>query len=222
MPKSAYKMPLVFVACPYDEKKFKFSAFKKELETLPLSLTYANTTLETKQLLDKIKRLIRVADFSFFDLSMWNSNVALELGLADGIKTDYYILVNGKLDKDVPSDIKGIQRIHYSSLNGAHDSLRDQVMQYFFKKKYPLTRDFWRKISRHRNAAKMVDFGLRVLSFLRDHDAVSSSEFAALAKGLRLRAPDRTVSIDALVELRAMSKSRRIDEYQLRKDIYKR
>ena len=128
MSRIAYKMPSVFLACPYDEKKFKFGQFKRELDLLPMQVVLANTTLETTHLLDKIKRLIKSVDFSFFDLSMWNPNVSLELGVAAGLTKDYYILVNSKLEKDVPSDIKGIQRIQYSKLNGASDGLQEQII----------------------------------------------------------------------------------------------
>lgn len=190
MAKSVYKMPSVFIACPYDDSKFKFSSFKAELQTLPFVVEFANTTLETKHLLDKIKRLIKAADFSFFDLSMWNPNVSLELGLADGISASYYILINKKLDKNVPSDIQGIQRIVYSSLKNSSDSLRYQLIQYFFKKSYPITRDLWGKLSRHNKSDKLFDLGLRILAFLRDHNAISLQESKEISKGLNLRTND--------------------------------
>ncbi|WP_376705725.1 hypothetical protein RQ479_15340 [Mesorhizobium sp. ISC25] len=52
-----------------------------------------------------------------FDITEWNPNVALELGIAIGLSKRYFILLNPKLDQnqDVPSDIKGIDRVQYLS-----------------------------------------------------------------------------------------------------------
>ncbi len=222
MSRSPYKMPSVFVACPYDEKKFKFSSFKKELASLPFSIEYADTNLETKHLMEKIKRLIKAADFSFFDLSSWNPNVALELGLAEGVKSSYYILVNSKMNKDVPSDIKGIQRIEYSSLQGNERSLRSQIIQYFFKKNYSLTKDLWTKLSRHKNAHKIFDFGLRVLAFLRDHDAIEHADFKEISRGLYVRLEDQEHVITTLINIKALKKAYGREEYLLTKSIYKK
>jgi len=222
MSRSPYKMPTVFVACPYDEKRFKFSLFKKELQTLPFKIEYADTNLETRHLLERIKRLIKAADFSFFDLSRWNPNVSLELGLAEGMKIPYYILVNSKLEKDVPSDIKGIQRIEYAQLQLGDKSLRSQIIQYFFKKKYPVTKDLWMKLSRHKNSNKIYDFGLRVLAFLRDHHAISVDDFGEISRGLYVRIEDQNYVIESLTQLKALKKAYGREEYLLKKEIYKK
>ena len=44
MSKEPYKLPNVFVGCPYN-KKFKFPTFKATLEKLPFKFVYANTRL---------------------------------------------------------------------------------------------------------------------------------------------------------------------------------
>jgi len=38
-------------------------------------------------------------DYCIFDISTWNPNVALEIGLAEGLGVDYYILLNRRLKK---------------------------------------------------------------------------------------------------------------------------
>jgi len=38
--------------------------------------------------------------------------------MAEGLGKDYYILVNSKQSKDVPSDVRGLQRIEYTSAKG--------------------------------------------------------------------------------------------------------
>lgn len=82
---AAHKFPSVFIACPYDEPRFGYTRFKRELDLLPWTCTYANTTLHTWHLLARIKELISEADFSLFDLlrgtrtSHWNSASASQV-----------------------------------------------------------------------------------------------------------------------------------------------
>src|SRR2546426_5302190 len=117
MAKAPYKLPNVFVGCPYSTR-FKFATFKAALDRIPFKWFYADTSLATKQLLGILRSYITAADFCVFDISLWNPNVALEIGLADGLEAEYYILLNRHLSTGVPADIQGIQRIEYSSANG--------------------------------------------------------------------------------------------------------
>ena len=117
MAKAPYKLPNVFVGCPY-AGRFKFATFKSALDQIPFKWFYADTSLATKQLLGILRSYITAADFCIFDISLWNPNVALEIGLADGLEAEYYILLNRELSKGVPADIQGIQRIEYSSAKG--------------------------------------------------------------------------------------------------------
>jgi len=114
MAKSPYKLPNVFVGCPYGGR-FKFAQFKTSLERLPFRFFYADTRLQTKHLLEILRKYIATADFCVFDISTYNPNVALEIGLADGLGVEYYILLNRTLAAGVPADIQGIQRIEYSN-----------------------------------------------------------------------------------------------------------
>ena len=91
MAKAPYKHSSVFVACPYTPKA-QFKAFRKALRTVPLEFHYADSQIKTRHVLDRIRRGIVRTDFSLFDISGWNANVTLELGLAEGLNKDYYIL----------------------------------------------------------------------------------------------------------------------------------
>jgi hypothetical protein len=109
----------VFVACPYmlfplDDYKAVFAAIKKSYD---VDFRFADEQITNQHVLAKITTYIRDADISLFDITGWNPNVALELGIAVGLGRRYFILLNHKLDqnKDVPSDIKGIDRVQYSS-----------------------------------------------------------------------------------------------------------
>src|SRR5712691_6663396 len=92
MAKSPYKLPNVFVGCPYGGR-FKFATFKAALDRIPFKWFYADTSLATKQLLGILRSYITAAEFCIFDISLWNPNVALEIGLADGLDAEYYILL---------------------------------------------------------------------------------------------------------------------------------
>lgn len=109
----------VFVACPYtlfplDDYKAVFSAVKR---TYDIDFKFADEQITNQYILSKITNYTRESDISIYDVTGWNANVALDLGIAVGLNRRYFILLNTKIDvnKDVPSDIKGIDRIQYAS-----------------------------------------------------------------------------------------------------------
>ncbi len=109
----------VFVACPYtlfplDDYK---RVFKRISSSYNVTFKFADEQITSQHVLEKVTSYIRSHDFSLFDITGWNPNVALELGIAVGLGRKYFILFNTKVDpnKDAPSDIKGIERIQYES-----------------------------------------------------------------------------------------------------------
>jgi len=109
----------VFVACPYllfplDDYKAAFASVTKSYS---VEFRFADEQITNQHVLSKITNYIRDADISLFDITGWNPNVALELGIAVGLGRRYFILLNHKFEqnKEVPSDIKGIDRVQYSS-----------------------------------------------------------------------------------------------------------
>lgn len=109
----------VFVACPYllfplDDYKNAFYNVSKSYE---VTFKFADEKITNEHVLSKVTNFIRDHELSLFDITGWNPNVALELGIAVGLAKRYFILLNQKIDanKDVPSDIKGIDRVQYSS-----------------------------------------------------------------------------------------------------------
>jgi hypothetical protein len=108
----------IFVAYPYkipeDDYRAAFAAVEKEFPNV--EFIYADDEITNTHVLNKIRRMISDATFSLFDITMWNANVALELGLAIGMELDYYILFDPtKSGPDVPADLGGIDRIQYAS-----------------------------------------------------------------------------------------------------------
>src|SRR6266498_1661027 len=133
MAKAPYKLPSVFVGCPYG-KKFPFATFRAALNHIPFRWYYADTRLTTKHLLGILTSYISAVDFCIFDISLWNPNVALEIGLAEGLRVEYYILLNHKLSKGVPADIQGLQRIEYDKPKGfGANHLMPLIVKYLVK-----------------------------------------------------------------------------------------
>jgi hypothetical protein len=149
-----------------------------------------------------MKGNIAKSDYSIFDLSNWNSNVALELGLAEGLRRkpgkDYYILLNTRRSTEVPSDIRGIQRLEYTSYDyKAGAGIGDQLIQFILSKEYWVKR-LWNRIPDGPKVAKMRLMALRVLGHLRDHERLTPENLRSLARGTHLRNDDRAEVIKAL------------------------
>jgi hypothetical protein len=86
-------------------------------------------------ILQKIISYIRGSDFSLFDISSWNPNVTLELGIALAMSDDWYICFNPDKTElsEVPSDIRGIDRIQYSGFTDLEDKLTVLLEQWYPK-----------------------------------------------------------------------------------------
>jgi hypothetical protein len=107
----------VFVAYPYSFPRDDYrGVFSEVAEEHRVEFSFADEQLTNKHILEKIEGMMASAAFSLFDITEWNPNVALELGLAYGRRLDYYILFNPtKGNADVLSDVRGIDRIEYRS-----------------------------------------------------------------------------------------------------------
>lgn len=205
------RMPNVFVGHPF-AGRFPTKKFRAIFRSLPFNVIYGNTDLQTKHLLAIMKNNIAKSDFSIFDLSNWIPNVALELGLAEGLKKkpgkNYYILLNTRRSADVPSDIRGIQRLEYTSYDFKPDvGLGDQLVTFILAKEYWVRR-FWKMFPDAEKGAKKRLMALQVLAHLRDHEKLTLDNIRAIARGSRLREADRTLVLDVLRGLGLLKKSK--------------
>ncbi len=84
-------------------------------------------------IMQKIISYIKGSEFSIFDISGWNPNVTLELGFAMAVNDNWYISYNPNHTptNEVPSDIRGIDRIQYQSLTEYGEKLTALVAQRF-------------------------------------------------------------------------------------------
>lgn len=123
----------MFVAYPYSfSRKDYRESFAAVGEEFGVAFLYADEQITNKQILDKIRGMIEQSTFSIFDITSWNPNVALELGIAVGLDEDYYILFNPSHDQtDVPSDLGGIDRLQYEDFSSLKDQLRRLIEQQF-------------------------------------------------------------------------------------------
>src|SRR5262249_61456738 len=205
MARAEYKLPNVFVGCPYS-KEFNYAAFKTALDRIPFRWYYADTHLTTKHLLGILTSYIKAVDYCIFDISTWNPNVALEIGLAQGLGVDYYILLNRKLKKTVPADIQGLQRIEYGDVRSlGADGLIPQIEKYLVRERtHP--RRIYDALSGN-SRAKQFYFALEVLAHLRDNARLSWADARRLCPRSYLRDSDREHVLGKMTDLGLLGSS---------------
>jgi len=217
------RLPSVFVGHPF-AGRFPVKKFRAIFKELPFQVIYGNTHLQTKHLLQLMKGNIAKADYSIFDLSNWNSNVALELGLAEGLKKKptrtYYILLNTKRSKEVPSDIRGIQRLEYTSYDFKKDvGLGDLLVSYILSKEF-WAKKIWKEIPDADKGPKKRRLALAVLAHLRDHERLSLDNLKTMARGTHLREADRTDVLAVLLKLGLIKRKKGTNVYVRARQLY--
>lgn len=218
------RLPNVFVGHPF-AGRFPVKKFRQIFRELPFNVIYGNTDLQTRHLLQIMKSNIARADYSILDLSNWNPNVALELGLAEGLKRrpgkEYYILLNTRRSSEVPSDIRGIQRLEYTSYDyKAGAGIGDQLISFILSKEYWVKR-VWKHIPDGPKAAKKRLMSLRILAHFRDHERLTSENLRSLARGTHLREDDRAEVLKALSKHKLVRKAPRGNVYTRHRKIYR-
>lgn len=220
MAKTQTKLPTVFLACPFNKE---MKTLLKELNLLPWTIRAANDKITTDHLLAKITADLHKCDFAIFDISGWNPNVCLELGLAKGLGKEYYIINNNSKKKDAPSDIKGIERIDYNwnkKKNAA--SLFEQIKNGIFKKRF-ITKKLWNNIQHSSYADKKFTLILYSLASLRgSKKKLTAVEIRNLAKGLNLKKnSDFTDVMNCFVDCGLFKKVQKSGAIALKKTLYK-
>lgn len=204
MSRQAYKLPNVFVGCPYS-KPFQFQQFKATLDRVPFRFHFADTRLQTRHLLDILRRYIQQSDFCIFDASTWNANVALELGLADGLNSEYYIFLDRNLSKGVPSDIQGIQRIEYTSYNDFDETggLWPLIAKYLVKD-YMYPKRIWDALEGHERRYKFFYVAMRILAHFRENKRLTGTRLSQLSRGTYVRAAEQQQLLSLLTRCKVL------------------
>ncbi len=137
MTESAKLHKQIFVAYAYNvyDKQDYRKVFASLEKAYGIKFIFADEKITNMHILGKIRSYIGTSDFSLFDISGWNPNVTLELGIAIAQSDNWYILLNPEKTTvgDVPSDIKGIDRIQYSSFTQLEEKLTALLEQSYPK-----------------------------------------------------------------------------------------
>jgi len=216
--KAPYKLPSVFVGFPYGGK-FPYAAFRSSLDHIPFRWYYADTHLSTEHLLGILTSYIKAADYCIFDISLWNPNVALERGLAEGLGVEYYILLNRNLSKGVPADIQGLQRIEYEDPKGvAPGALLPSIIKYLVKSNtHP--KNIYSSLSADNREMKFY-FALSVLAHFRDNTYLSHTDISRLVRGTYLRKDAQDNVLQTLMSLGLISSWETKRGAALRKNLF--
>lgn len=127
----------LFVAYPYSFPREDYrERFDEVASAFDVEFVFADAQITSKHILEKITDMIVTARFSLFDITTWNPNVALELGIAMGRGRDYYLLFNPSHSGNpggtgVPADLGGLDRIQYTSYTELEERLTKLLAQEF-------------------------------------------------------------------------------------------
>ena len=116
----------------YDKVDYR-RPFNDLAKALNVTFVFADEKITTLHILQKIADYIRSSRFGIYDISGWNANVTLELGLAYGLNEKAYIISNPKQHQagEVPADLRGIDRIQYTSFSELQTGLEKILTQEF-------------------------------------------------------------------------------------------
>lgn len=125
----------IFVA--YSYKLYPKADYRKVYQELAkafqVEFVFADEKITNLHILQKIANYIRSSRFGIYDISGWNPNVSLELGLAFGLSEKPYIAIDPSKTPidEVPSDLRGIDRIQYGSYSELQAGLERLLTQEF-------------------------------------------------------------------------------------------
>jgi hypothetical protein len=164
----AARARIIFVAYPYSFPEADYRPpFKDLAKAFDVEFQFANEQITSKHILDKVTKMIADARFSLFDITTWNPNVALELGIAMGRGKDYYLLFNPTYSgPDVPADLGGLDRIQYTSYAELREGLTNLLAQEFGVR------------SEDRRADPVADLRERVLQILQEGPGLRIGDIA--------------------------------------------
>ncbi|GAB2975838.1 hypothetical protein GCM10027282_12960 [Frigoribacterium salinisoli] len=123
----------IFVAYPYRiyAKEDYRKVYQDLAKAFNVKFIFADEQISSLTVLDKIRNYIEQSEFGIYDISGWNPNVTLELGLAFGAAERAYIAFDPSKtnENEVPTDLRGIDRIQYSSFHTLGEGLAKLLAQ---------------------------------------------------------------------------------------------
>lgn len=133
LPNPARNSRQIFVAYPYtlyDTSDYR-KPYKELAKAFNVQFVFADEKITTLHILQKIADYIRSSRCGIYDISGWNANVTLELGLAYGMNEKAYVISNPKQHPagEVPSDLRGLDRMQYTSFSELQSALEKILTQ---------------------------------------------------------------------------------------------
>lgn len=135
LPKTNRNPRQVFVAYPYtlfDKTDYR-RPFNELSKAFGVNFVFADEKITTLHILQKIADHIRSSRFGVYDISGWNANVTLELGLAYGLNEKAYIISDPTkhAHDEVPADLRGLDRLHHRSFAELQAAMEKILLQEF-------------------------------------------------------------------------------------------
>lgn len=157
---------------------------------------FADEKITNLHILQKIVGYIKESRFCIFDISGWNPNVTLEFGLALGMSEKSFIVLNPDVTpiNEVPSDLRGVDRVEYSSYTTLEDSIAKLLGQ-----ELPL-------VKTHDTDNFLDDLRDNILKIVNDSDGISVT---GIAKILGVSTDIIKVAIKPLLDDKLSSKGTR-------------
>lgn len=119
-------MPRVFFAFPYSVEDEYRRILISACHDLRVEYVFGDGTVSSTTLIDKMSNDIEGCDHAFFDITGFNPNVMIELGMAYQHKKRVYFMYDGRRHKnapatkavkeEVPTNIRGQDHFTYDSL----------------------------------------------------------------------------------------------------------
>lgn len=190
----------VFIGCPFSKDiRGSYDKLKKEIEaTTPLSLVLADTVgvSSSDYLLTHITDLIRDSAACIFDATGSNPNVALEIGIAHTIPTEFIITLKTRKRvgsskkstsdaKTIISDLQGKNRIEYK----LYDSLKSQLTDRFLNNLPYMKR--WKKFEKDNR--KLAPVLIDLFQDMRDTGRTTKARLTQILAGTGF-SPTKTLS----------------------------
>lgn len=102
---------------------------KAALNELNIECIRADKILNSGQLLEKIKKLIKENRFIIIKVDSENLNIYFELGFAMGINKEVLLISDEELLNKLPSDLKNLECLTYT--RGNYRELKEKIIKYY-------------------------------------------------------------------------------------------
>jgi hypothetical protein len=123
----------VFVAYPYRFGVAYRRALNERFKGTDVEFRYADDNIMNAHVMDKIRRMMREADVSFFDVTGANPNVMLELGFAMGGDEPGFVGVQRDAVDAMNADILGWDTLRYDDF----PDLANKLFEYIMNRRVP-------------------------------------------------------------------------------------